>query len=75
MKSDEKSSNMWGKKSKGRGEYNVENLKLIRDHHKNGKTYPKGKIILSIYFTITKELVRLITYHTSIYFSYNKYLA
>jgi hypothetical protein len=40
-----------------RGEYNVENLKLIRRHHTNCKTHPKGKKI-SIYFSITKELVR-----------------
>ena len=26
-----------------RGEYNVENLKLIWRHHKNCKTHPKGK--------------------------------
>ena len=26
------------------GEYNVQNLKLIRQHHKNCKTHPQGKI-------------------------------
>ena len=31
------------KSPKGRGEYNVENLKLIRYHNKNCKTHPKGK--------------------------------
>ena len=28
-----------------RGEYNVENLKLSRDHHENCKTHPKEKNI------------------------------
>ena len=28
-----------------RGEYNVENLKLLRDHHENFKTHPKEKNI------------------------------
>ena len=33
-----------------RGEYNVQNLKLIRQHHKNCKTHPKGKkFIYSFY--------------------------
>jgi hypothetical protein len=36
---------------KSRGEYNVENLKLIRQHHKNCKTHPKGK-------KISKELAQ-----------------
>ena len=31
------------KSPKGRGEYNVENLKLMRHQHKNHRTHPKGK--------------------------------
>ena len=42
------------------GDYNIENLKRIRCHHRNCKTHPKGKKI-SIYFSITKELVRFFT--------------
>jgi hypothetical protein len=30
-----------------RDEYSVENLKLIRQHHKNCKTHPKGEKIIS----------------------------
>jgi hypothetical protein len=33
-----------------RGEYNLENLKLSRDHHKNQKTHPKGKYIFYLFF-------------------------
>ena len=44
-----------------RGEYNVENLELSRDRHENCKTHPKVKNILSIYFSITKELGRFFT--------------
>ena len=40
-----------------RDEYSVENLKLNRQHHKNCKTHPKWKK-KSLYFSITKELVR-----------------
>ena len=47
------------KSPKGRGEYNVENLKLIRHCHKSCKTHPKGKK-LYIYFSITKELKTLL---------------
>ena len=42
-----------------RGEYNVENLKLIRHHHKNCKTHPQGKNLFTL--SITKELVRFFT--------------
>ena len=44
-----------------RCEYSVENQKLSRDHHENCKTHPKGNFFLSIYFSITKELVRFFT--------------
>ena len=37
-------------RSVDRGEYNVENLKLSRDHHKNQKTRPKGKYIFYLFF-------------------------
>ena len=50
-----------------RGEYNVENLKLSRRCHKGCKTQPEGKK-LSIYFSITKELVKIFKWHTFIYF-------
>ena len=32
-----------------RGKYNVENLKVSRDHHKNQKTRPKGKYIFYLF--------------------------
>ena len=32
-----------------RGKYNVENLKVSRDHHKNQKTRPKGKYIFYLH--------------------------
>ena len=44
-----------------RGEYNVENLKLIRHHHKNCKTQMMGNYFLSICFPMRKEFVRFFT--------------
>ena len=54
-------------KKQSRGGYNVENLKLSRDHHENCKTHLKGNFFIHLFFNNKRACE--FSYNTQLYTS------